>query len=426
MEEELLQFIWENLLLERSMLRTTSGQLLEIIEPGKIQHGQGPDLDGAIVRIEGQKWAGTIEVHNRSKEWFDHGHHVDPAYDNVILHVVIVDDKPAVTCSGRRLPTLALEGRIDSTYLNRYRDLMRSKAWIPCKNELKHVQSILNAGFGDELLERRLTRLSGSIIQHLKLTNNDESQVFYQFLMRAMGLKENAEPFEILARSLPIRLLRKYRGQTIRVEALLFGQAGMLGGGMDDSYAQLLFTEYDMLRKAHGLTSMSISSWKYGRVRPNNFPEVRMALFAQLLESCDGNLNGLMHETDHRSMRETLMVTAREEWDERYTLHERGKKYPKSIGAATADRIIVNAVVPFLYATGIRYGRPEYKRRAVELLERIPTRHDKLLRGWKNLGVECRTMHRAQSLTELKNELCSHKKCLTCRVGHELMLVGRQ
>jgi hypothetical protein len=421
MKEDLLQFIWENLLFNNSFLRTVEGEHIEIIKPGIIQTGQGPDLDNAVIRINEQTWAGTVEIHIRSSDWMVHGHHSDPHYENVVLHVVHEDDLPARTSGGRLVPTIELSDRICKDSQDMYEKLMKSRTWIPCAEQVKQVPRSLIAGSLTPLLDRRLARRSREIQEMLSAEDNDETEIFYRLLMRTFGLKENQEAFAMLARSLPLKLLRKYRDDQLRLEALLFGVAGFLQVNFVDEYAKGLQQSFGMLSRAHSLKPIPLAMWKFGRVRPGNFPSVRLALFASLIRKLDGDLTKLILEKDVRQLRKLLAVRASTEWDNRYTLNNLTKQSPKRIGRSMADLVTANAVVPFLFARGSIQSLPSDLRQAHSLLQQMPAPKDRIVRGWAALGVQCESMANAQSLTELKNQFCSDKKCLNCEVGVHLM-----
>lgn len=421
MTEDLLQFVWENLLFDQRNLQTTNLETIEILQSGRIQHGQGPDINSALIRIAGQSWAGTVEVHFRSSEWYGHGHHTDEAYENVVLHVVWENDVPTRTISGRNVPTFELQNRISSDSLKQYDLLMKDRGWVPCANQLTYVDPNLIAIWLEKLLVQRLERKTDLVLKELEQAGNDESEVFFRSLSKAFGSKENDEPFAMLARSIPLRLLRKYRDDGIRLEALMFGQAGMLQVNFVDAYPSKLQHEYEILKSAHGLKPIPMAAWKFGRLRPSNFPTVRIALLASLIIACDGDLNRLLSVNTVKQMHELLDVSASREWNDRYTLDERSVPRVKKLGKAFANGIIVNAVVPFIFAQGQYHRDSDRSQLVMDLMGQMQSADDRVVRGWRELGVASETMGRSQALLELKNEYCSAKNCLNCAIGMELM-----
>jgi len=421
MNEDLLQFVWENLLFAKHDLSTTDGTAIEILESGTIQHGQGPDLEQARIRLDDQLWAGTVEIHKQASAWYEHGHHQDLAYENVILHVVWENDIPARTVSGRKLPTLELKDRISTDSLALHQQLMRNRGWVACAQDLHRVSQSTTEDWTGELLLRRLERKGQLIRDALSNAQFDETEVFYQALLSAFGLKENVEPFSMLGRLLPLSLLRKYRNDPDKVEALLLGVAGMLQTNFIADLPSRLQKEFDHLKRVHELRLIPMASWKFGRIRPANFPTVKLALFAQLISKLDGDLNALLQADSVQELHRHLNVEAREDWQEHYTLDDLSKPSKKRLGKRAREVVIVNAIVPFHFARGRFHGEDSCVKQALNLLEEMPAANDQIVRKWAELGLASETMGQTQALLELKNEFCAAKKCLNCMIGRQLM-----
>lgn len=419
--EDLLQFIWEQRLFEQRGLRTTDGREVEVLKPGRIQHNSGPDLVDARVRIGEQQWAGTVEVHLRSSEWEAHGHAHDPAYDNVVLHVVYEHDREVTTTKGALLPTLELFPRISTDSISLYRDLMRGKGFVPCAPLLGHVDRSKVSPWLERVLVQRLERKTVEVEALYARLDNDASETVYHLLARAFGLKVNAEPFSMLAHALPLRTVLKYRDDAVRSEALLFGQAGLLRTDFVDEHPRTLQREHALLAHMHGLQPAPLAAWKFARMRPMNFPTVRIAQFVQVLMRCDGGFSELLEVDDVPSLERLLDIEASPYWNERYRFDIPSAPRPKRLGKAGIHHILINAIVPALFALGRLQGKPAYADRALSLLEQLPAERNTLLDGWASLGLAADTAARGQALIELKNELCSRRRCLSCGIGNQLL-----
>ena len=316
--EELLQFIWEQRLFEQHALRTTDGREVEVVKAGRIQYDSGPDLVDAQVRIGGQLWAGMVEVHLRSSEWNAHGHARDAAYENVVLHVVYEHDAEVRTLRGHVLPTVELFPRISTQSIALYQGLMRSKGFVPCADRIAQVDQDRIGPWLERVLIERLERKTMEVEALYRQLGNDASETFYHMLARAFGLKVNAEPFSMFAHALPLKTVLKYRDDALRTEALLFGQAGLLQVDFVDEYPRQLQREHALLAHFHGLRPAPVAAWKFARMRPVNFPTVRIAQLAQLLMRCDGGLSALLDTDNVNELFNLMDVEASAYWNDHY------------------------------------------------------------------------------------------------------------
>lgn len=418
--EDLLQFIWEAGLYEARDLRTTDGEPVEVVQAGRIQHNSGPDLNDAVVRLGGQTWAGTVEVHLRSSEWNAHGHQHDAAYNNVVLHTVYLHDAEVYTADGRCPPTVQLRGRINEHNLHLHQALMESRRQVPCAPYLGKVDPARIRLWLERLLVARLERKVGEVEALYRRTGNDPSETLHHLLLRWLGGQVNADAFGMLAHAVPLKLLLKYRDDAHRVEALLFGQAGFLGEEAQDPYVGTLQEEYRWLRSVHGLRPMAASTWKYGRLRPSNFPTVRLAQWAALVHARPGLYAGLMDHDDPEGIRRLLEVEVGDYWETHYRFGQVSARRPKSLGAATVNGLIINAIVPYLFAMGRIRGFQPWMDRALTLMERLPAEHNTITRMWEGLGIKAASAGQGQALIELKKNYCAGRKCLSCAIGTAL------
>lgn len=419
--EDLMQFIWEQRLFEQHALRTTDGREVEVVKPGRIQRDSGPDLVDAQVRIDGQLWAGTVEVHLRSSEWNAHGHTRDAAYENVVLHVVYEHDAEVRTLRGHVLPTVELFPRISTESISLYHALMRGKGFVSCADRIAHVDQGRIGPWLERMLIERLERKTIEVEALFRQLGNDASETVYHMLARALGLKVNAEPFSMLAHALPLKTVLKYRDDALRTEALLFGQAGLLQVDFVDEYPRQLQQEHALLAHMLGLRPAPVAAWKFARMRPVNFPTVRIAQLAQLLMRWDGGFSALLDTDNVDELFDVMDVEASVYWNDHYRFDVLSAPRSKRLGRAGVEHILINALVPALFALGRLQGRAVYADRALHLLEQLPSERNQLLTGWSALGLRADTAARGQSLIELKNGYCAHRRCLSCGIGNQLL-----
>ena len=419
--EDLLQFIWESQCFDQRDLRTTDGRSIEVLNAGRIQQNSGPDLSEALIRIDGQLWAGNIEVHLRSSDWNTHGHQFDPAYDNVTLHVVYQRDRAVLTSKGAELPTIELMDRVRLDSVSQHRDLMLSRAWVPCAGSIDRVDPELIDRWLERVLLQRLERKADEVEGLFRRLGDDPRETFYNVLLRALGSKVNAEPFGMLANALPLRVLLKYRDDPFRIEALLFGQAGLLRTDFVEDYPRRLQAEHQLLAQLHGLRPAPLAAWKFGRMRPANFPTLRIAQLTQFITRSDGAFSSLLDEDDTFVLRTALDVEASGFWNDHFTFGQVATASPKRLGGSAADGIIINAIVPYLFAQKRLRGDDASAERALHLLRRLPAERNSITHGWAALGVRIDNAAHSQALLELKNRYCGQRRCLSCVIGTELL-----
>lgn len=419
--EELLQFVWEARLFDVSGLRTTDGHAVEVIHPGRVQHDAGPDLRDARLRIDGQEWAGTVEVHVRSSEWARHGHQRDPAYDNVVLHVVHTADAEVRTLSGRRIPQVALAPRLDAAALARHADLMRARLAVPCAPHIGGgSRSQFDAWLGPVLQERLLRRTRDAAALHA-LLGGDNSALAWHLLCRAFGQRANAEGFAMLAHALPWRVLRRVRDDAFRVEALVFGQAGLLEGMFADTHPRLLQAEHRAMVRLHGLRAIPSVAWTFGRLRPGAFPTVRLAQLAALVHALPAEPAALAAIRDIAQLRRYLTAAPSAYWGTHYRFDRPAPPRSKVLSGSMVDQLVVNAVVPLLLVLGRVRGDAGLRDRAIDLLDRLPAERNARLDAWQRLGIIPGNAARGQALLELGRMYCAQHRCLSCGFGQHLL-----
>lgn len=412
--EELLQYIWQSGLFNQQKLATIAGEPLTIISRGQLNRNAGPDFTAARIRIGPVEWVGNVELHYRTSDWRRHGHHRNPRYDNVILHVVFEHDSP-----WNDVPCLELQHRIPKVLLQRYQALKESETFIPCAPLLPRLQEHAWEPWKAELMEERLERKTGLLYNWLQQSRFNWEEVCFRAMAQGFGMPVNTEPFLQLALSMPFMLLARQRTHLHRLESLLFGQAGMLAGQFKDEYPQQLQQEYRFLQHKYQLSPMPAHGWNWLRMRPSSFPTMRIACFAALLHNTPHLFSRLL-EVEEPSMAEQLFyVEPSPYWEDHYRFDIPSVR-TAGIGKSTVLHILINAVVPLLYLYGKHMGLAAYKQKALYFLQQLPAENNRIIRGWEEL-VPVSSAWDSQALLQLKHCYCEEKRCLQCGIGMRLL-----
>jgi hypothetical protein len=423
MKEDLLHFVWQYRLYDAIKLETTAGEPLEIIHAGMYNSNAGPDFSNARIRIGTVMFAGNIEIHVEQKDWYTHHHEEDKAYNNVILHVVYENNGSAArTESGQNIPVLCLKGRISDELLHRYDLLKDSKAKLPCEALINRLPEDFSfASFYDRLVIERLQSKVAIVESMLQQSTNDWDQVAFQIIAMYFGGALNKDPFGQLASSLPLSLIHKHRNEPRHIEALLYGQAGMLDADHDDEYPKTLKREYNYLRKLHTLSSIPVQSWKFFRVRPVSFPTVKIAQLAAWLIQELHPFDAILRCKSLSELRDLFDINVNPYWQTHFQFDKPVKKTANSLGNMLTDVLLINAVIPLLFSYG-RYKDDEaICQRALDLLLEIPAEENTIIRMWDELGIKAKTANDSQALLQLYNQYCLNKRCLSCQIGHKLL-----
>jgi len=421
--EDLIHYIWLTKSFDQKNLKLIDGRSLEIISKGHHNSNAGPDFLDARINIDRTIWAGHIEIHLKASDWLRHRHNSDPQYQNVILHVVLDADIDISLTDGTIIPCLALRDRIDHNLIGKYQYLQNNRSWIPCEKSIVEVDEITKEMTKDRSLAERLTSKSDILQSALEGLSNDLNELIYQRLAWAFGLKVNAEAMTTLAKSLPYKMIQKHGDQLVQIEALLFGQSGLLDQDIDHPYVKDLHREYTTLKAKFSLRPISPVLWKYARLRPPAFPTIRLAQFARFLYQVS-RLDDLLFNSDLPQLRTALDITLSGYWEEHYRFGVSAKRKNKHLGDATKDVIIVNAIVPLLFMYGRIHQEESYKEKAIALLESVPPEHNGITRRWVSLGMTNQNAAESQALLELKKTNCDQHKCMQCPLGHKIITSG--
>lgn len=404
-------------------LRTDDGIVVEVIRPGQYNSGAGPDFFNAQLRLDGTLWAGNVEIHIHSSDWQRHNHHKDTSYDSCILHVVYENDATTLRMNGSRIPAIEIKNKYPTYLWENYLRLIGTRGWIACQPRIKEADENTWRITIDRMIHERFEQRTQQIFIALKGNKEDWEECFYQYLARNFGFQLNAMPFEMLARSLPLKYIKKERDHLTDIEALLFGQAGMLKEKFSEDYPEHLQKVYVHLSKKYSLKNIPFSSWKLLRLRPVNFPALRLAQFASLLNQCPTLFGALTDASSIKEISSIFEVRASEYWNTHYHFNKASSFKIKKLGISSINNILINTCIPFLYAWGRYTGTKETSEKALMFLQQLPAEDNHLIKRWKEVGVNVHSAVDSQSLIQLKILHCSEKKCLTCTIGNKLINV---
>lgn len=420
-KEDLLYYLWKTKSFDLSGLKTTDGKLIEVIDFGNQNYDSGPDFSNAKIKIDETIWAGNVEMHVYASDWEKHSHDVDKAYDNVILHVVFDYDKDVYTTTEHLIPCVELKDRIDKTLISSYTRLINNNLWIPCERSIAQVDELTISFWMQRLIIERLESKVKYLNTILGIKENDWEETLYIALMRYMGAKVNTEPFENLAKKLPYKLILKNKDNLQHIEALLYGQAGMLLAEYEDEYFQQLKQDYSFLSKKYSLTSISPVAWKFARMRPAGFPTVRIAQVAQILFHEQHLFSKIKEIEDIKVLRSLFEVTPSAYWEEHYRFGKSSTKKPKKLSNAFIDVLIINVIAPILFLYGKQVGDESFKEKAISHLEQIKAEKNKIIDKFKSLDINAKSAADSQALIQLKKAYCDEKRCMSCAIGNRII-----
>ncbi len=430
MTERLLQFIWQFQYFNKTELVSTHGETVQVIFAGQYNTNQGPDFSDAKIRIDKTTWAGTVELHIKTSGWNRHNHQNDKNYNNVILHVVWEDDGgrpdsyrdvPANSMErSTAIPVLELKDRVAKILLHRYEELMNSTSFIPCEKMIPTVKDITWTSWKDRLLAERLSRKAKIAESYLRQNNYHWEETFWWLLARNFGARVNADVFEAIARSVSVSVLAKHKSQVQQLEALLLGQAGLLDKKFANDYPKLLQREFIFLKKKYKLRSIH-QPIHFLRMRPGNFPTIRLAQLAALITESAHLFSKIKEAKSVKEISKWFDVTANDYWHYHYRFDEASSFKKKKLGAAMIDNIIINTVAPVLFAYGTYHDEQKYKDKALKWLEATAAESNSISKGFQQLGIENKNAFDSQSIIELKTQYCDRKMCLDCGVGNYLL-----
>lgn len=410
-------------MLGQRLALSESGLPVTVVSPGIVNTGPGPDFSDSMLLIDGTKWVGNVEIHVHASDWFRHGHHNDPAYDSVILHVVAIDDTSITRADGNTIPQTAVT--FPPALYNIYSALSTKLGDIRCRQMLHTLadsSAVTVTCWLESLAVERMQAKAERILQECKLANGDWQKTCFVTLARALGFNTNSLPFEMLARSLSLNYLARHSDNILQLEALLFGQAGMLDMSQHifDEYYQTLCREYYFLARKYGLRPLKRDIWKYGR--PYNFPGRRIAILASALSGGFSLLADIIErQGDMADIRKLFTWRTTPYWESHFDFETEARNAPATLSEANIDLLMINMVAPLLYAYGASHDDPELAEKGLEIWSKIKSESNSKISQWRQMGIRCETAMRSQALLQLRNEYCDRERCLECRIGHSLI-----
>ena len=420
MKEKLLQYIWQFQYYNNTELSTINGDPLQIIHQGNFNHNQGADFSDAKIKIGNTIWAGNIELHIKSSDWNLHNHTEDKNYSNIILHVVWHHDKEIKDIAGNVLPALELQNRVSKLLLKKYEELMKASSFIACENNIHVINDFTLLAWKQRLLAERLEAKSAIIFSFLKQNNFHWEETFWWLLAKNFGIQVNSEAFEKIAKSIPVQLLAKHKNQIHQLEALLFGQAGLLDKDLKEDYPKMLQKEYLFYKKKYKLQQPQIQLF-FLRMRPANFPTIRLAQLAMLIRQSTYLFSKVKESDSLSDIKKLLEITANDYWHYHYVFDEASAYKKKKLGGQMINNILINTIVPVVFAYGLYHNDQQYKDKAIAWLEEIASEKNSITKGFEALKFSNKNSFDSQAYIQLKNEYCNHKRCLECAIGNSLL-----
>jgi hypothetical protein len=417
--EHLLHYVWKYKLYASSGLVTTRGLPVAVIDPGIQNTDAGPDFFNAKIRIGETMWVGNVEIHSKASDWFAHNHHKDKAYDSVVLHLAGVVDTEIDRTNGEPIPQAQLT--IPDTVRRNINWLIHRDIPVPCLYSINSIEPIHVSAWIDALLSERLERKTKDILRLMEQYNDDWNEVFYIVLTRCFGFGINNDAFERLAKSLPLHFIYKQRSSCSQIEAMLFGQAGMLEETETCHYYRLLQQEYKFLQHKYELKPLDDALFKSLRIRPVNFPHIKLAQLAAFWHHYNTLFSVILEEDDMQQLKKLFRIPASAYWDTHYHFKYASPLKEKVLGDGALTIILINVVAPMLFAYGQKNKQDEYCERALRFLENIPPEKNQIVSMYCRAGIQVHNAGDSQALIQLKKEYCEKKKCLYCRIGFNLL-----
>ncbi len=423
--EDFLHYLWRLKLFNFSNLEASSGEIIQILDVGRLNLDSGPDFFNGKIKIGDQIWAGNIEIHINSSDWYVHNHEVDSAYDSVILHVVWKDDMQIFRKNNTIIPTLILKNHVDLSLIDSYKKLFSKRQnWINCEGEIQYIDSFIFDNWKERLYLGRLQSKADYILLLLEQSNNDWEAVLFKLLSKNFGLKVNSDSFFNMANSFDFSVLRKASYDLLKLESLFFGQAGMLFETIEDVYFKSLKQEYDFLQVKYQLKSIHQSEIKFFRLRPTNFPTIRLSQLANLYYNKTGLFSKLIAITTIDDYYELFSVSTSSYWKTHYSFKSESKSSVKKLTKSFIDLLLVNTIIPLMFVYQQYIGKQDSEL-ILKLIQQIKPEKNNIIDKFESLKIPVKNAFETQALIQLKNEYCTKQKCLQCVIGNEVLKAER-
>lgn len=420
MRENLLQYIWQFQYFNKADLKTISGESIHVIFPGNHNVNQGPDFLTAKIKVGDTMWVGNVEIHINSSGWNLHSHAGDSNFNNVILHVVWNHDTNVQDANANPLPTVELKSRVPKLLFEKYKMLMEIPQFIPCEKQILQVNELSLANWKQRLVAERLIAKSGKIFSILKETNFHWKETFWRLIAANFGLIVNSELFQQMAKELPLTILGKHKNRIQQVEALIFGITGLLDFNFREKYPLMLQKEFKFYQNKYGLKKIH-GQLCFLRMRPANFPTVRLAQLAMLIHKSEHLFSKIKDTLSLKDLQQMLSVSANDYWHYHYIFDEESDFKEKTLGKQMINNIIINTIVPVVFTYGLHQNENLYKEKAIRWLEEMSSEKNTITRGFENLDFSNKNAFDSQFFVQLKNEYCNKKLCLNCTIGNAIL-----
>ncbi|SHI72816.1 DUF2851 family protein [Flavobacterium terrae] len=419
MQEEFLHHIWQFQRMDTCPLRTTQGDELQVVKPGSCLKTSGPDFFNAQIIIGNQKWAGNIEIHNKSSDWYLHNHHEDQSYDNVILHVVWENDVDIYRKDNSIIPVLEISNFVSKKALFKYSKLKERKSWINCENNILDVSDFVLKNWQEKLYLERLEKRSEEIQKCLEFSKNDWEAVFFWFLAKNFGLNVNGDSFFQMAKSIPFEIIRKESFDPQNLEALFYGTLTMLES-YEDTYGRDLYIRWEYLKQKYNLKDHLVAKVEYYKLRPDNFPTIRLSQLAQLYAKHQNLFSKSIALSSTNDFYELFDVGVEKYWETHYQFDRLSVCKKKLLSKSFIDLLMINTIVPFKFLYDRSFGKETFED-SIKILEEIKPEKNVIVDKFIAIGVKSDNAFQSQALIELKKKYCDLGKCLTCSIGIELL-----
>ena len=420
MKEDFLHYLWKFKKFDTLNLKTVNNEEITIVNVGQYLELAGPDFFNAQIVIGAQKWAGNVEIHIKSSDWYVHHHEKDAGYENVILHVVWEHDVVVFRSDNSEIPVLELKEYVEKATLENYQSLMTPKSWIFCEKQLKDVDEFALKNWQERLFFERLERKSQPIFDLLEQTNQDWEGVLFCLLAKNFGLNTNGEIFYKMAQSIPFSIIRKESFEVENIEALIFGTAGLLDSEKEDNYFKDLKFRYFYLLHKYQIEKVCIEPVQFFKHRPDNFPTIRLSQLANLYHSQQNLFSKINSLSSLKSTYELFQITASEYWQNHYQFDKESPMKQRKLSKSFIDLIVINTIIPIQFAFAKSQGK-EISEDLIQLLNEVVAEKNAIIEKFTSFGIQSKTAFETQSLLQLKNEYCNKSKCLECVIGSELM-----
>nr|WP_262918123.1 DUF2851 family protein [Pontibacter sp. E15-1] len=420
-----MHYIWQHQYFDKTALATTGGEPIQVLRTGFYNTDAGPDFQEALVKISEVEWSGSVEVHLKASDWHRHQHQHDRKYDQVVLHVVWEADEPVFRMDGTEVPVLSLQGSVDLSLIHTYERLLQAKSPVPCAAFWPNVPEITKTLMLERALIERLEAKGEEVLQTYRGYGNDWEQTAFYTLLRGFSFKTNQQAFEQLAAGLPLAVVRKHLHNQHQIEALLFGQAGFLEAAMEDGYGIQLQKEYTFLRHKYSLQPMPNHMWKFLRMRPANFPTVRLSQLAAVLHQNQAFFSKLLAADTVKQYEALFQAPVSAYWQQHYHFAKPTKSKQQGMGKGSVHNLIINVAVPLLAAYAIYTDERVYIEKAVSLLEKLKEGSNKITRLYEELGWQSKSAADNQAALGLYKRYCAPVHCMRCAVGNKIMRQNR-